>query len=267
MTFLNSVLLIVKQSPGIDYNSLLNKVSPNYSSVNSARAALSRTLKDASVFGFVLRKNNGFFLTDKADSMLMAEMKNKLVLKLNKSIASGKQGNVDDLVETLSTLIARARHDESLLKAAKGSSDFFISDIQELAEKTGKKISHLQYLLKVLESHLDSLKELDFNEKKQLPFSEGVALLLRICRERGFEEITIEAAGEKLQETLSLALGAKFKDNSATIKKNQLADFFSLVEKQAVESGKVSVFLPPIKARLGTGKCFLVAPFSSLKNI
>lgn len=267
MTFLNSVLLIVKQSPGIDYNSLLNKVSPNYSSVNSARAALSRTLKDASVFGFVLRKNNGFFLTEKADSMLMSEMKNKLVLKLNKSMAFGKQGNVDEVVETLSTLIARARHDESLLKAAKGSSDFFITDIAELAEKTGKKISHLQYLLKVLESHLEALKELDFNEKKQLIFGDGVVLLKKIADEKGFEEIAIEANGEKLQETLSLALGVKFKDNSSTIKKAQLNDFFSLVERQAVESGKVSVFLPPIKARLGTGKCFIVAPYSSLKNI
>ena len=38
------------QSPGIDYNSLLNKCSANYSNVNSVRAALSRALKDFSIY-------------------------------------------------------------------------------------------------------------------------------------------------------------------------------------------------------------------------
>ena len=54
MTTKNAILLIVKQNNGIDYNSLLNKFSSSYSNINSARAALSRSLKDLISFGFSL---------------------------------------------------------------------------------------------------------------------------------------------------------------------------------------------------------------------
>ena len=88
MTAKNSILLIINQSPGIDYNSLLNKIAPNYSNINSARAALSRATKDLIVFGFVVKQRNNFFATDKAGALINSEMKNKLLMRLNQTINS-----------------------------------------------------------------------------------------------------------------------------------------------------------------------------------
>jgi len=88
---------MIKQTPGIDYNSLLNRVSANYSNVNSARAALSRAIKDLAIFGLVRKQQNRFFATDKAVLLVNSEMKNKLVLKLNQAIASKKPETVYQL--------------------------------------------------------------------------------------------------------------------------------------------------------------------------
>ena len=68
MTTKNAILMIVKQNSGIDYNSLLNKFASSYTNANSARAALSRSLKDLTAFGFLARKGNRFYLLEKGES-------------------------------------------------------------------------------------------------------------------------------------------------------------------------------------------------------
>jgi len=167
MTTKNSILLMVKQNPGIEYNSLLNKFSANYSNINSARAALSRALKDLSIFGLVRRQQNSFFATDKAILLVNSEMKNKLVLKLNQAITSKKpETEINLIVQRLSTLIERAKHDSGLLKAAKASSDFSISDLEKIEKKIESQENHLHYLRKVLKNQIKTLSELDFNETK-----------------------------------------------------------------------------------------------------
>lgn len=264
MTARNTVLLILKQNPGIDYNSLLSKVSPDYSNINSARAALSRTLKDLGVFGFIRRENNTFFVTDKADAALAAEMKNKLVLKLNREIKPNRQTSVESVVQALSTLIERSKHDENLIKAAKTSSDFFISDLVELAEKTSKKVSQLQYLEKVLRSQIDFLKELNFNDVKKTSFSEAVEKSLRLARENGFEEVIAEVYDENLKSLVCEKLQLKPKEHSVSIKKDQFSDFFSVLSKQAFSSQDITVFLPPLRLSLGSIDCYFVGPFNSL---
>src|SRR3989338_6120857 len=88
MTARNAVLLIIKQNQGIEYNALLNKIAPNYSTLNSARAALSRTLKDLRAFGLVTKQGNNLFITEKAGTEISSEMKSKLILKLNQLVRS-----------------------------------------------------------------------------------------------------------------------------------------------------------------------------------
>ena len=136
MTTKNSILLMIKQNPGIEYNALLNKYSANYSNINSARAALSRALKDLLIFGFLRKQENRFFATDKAIILVNSEMKNKLLLKLNSAINSKDPlSEINLIVERLSTLIERAKHDSGLLKAAKARSDFSISDLEKIETK------------------------------------------------------------------------------------------------------------------------------------
>ena len=80
MTTKNAILLIVKQNPGIDYNSLLTKFASSYSNANSARAALSRSLKDLTTFGLLRKTDNKYFLMEKGQGEIHSEIKNKLAL-------------------------------------------------------------------------------------------------------------------------------------------------------------------------------------------
>ncbi len=267
MTARNTVLLIVKQNPGIDYNSLLGKFSPNYSNINSARAALSRTLKDLSIFGFVQRQHKNFFITDKAQALLNSEMKNKLVLKLNQSIKSSRHENIDVVVEGLSTLIERSKHDENLLKAAKTSSDFFINDLEEIANTAQKKAVQLAYLEKVLRDQIALLKEMNFNDVKKTSFDKAKETIFSLVKENNFEEVVAEVYPENLKTLLSETLQVKFKDHSTTVRKDAMQDFFSVLSKQAFSSHEVVVFIPPIKVKLGFPDSYFVGPFSSISSI
>src|SRR3989344_3673216 len=108
MTTKNAVLLIIKQFPGIDYNTLVSKIASDYGSVNSARAALSRALKDMNALGLVGKRDNRWVVLEKGTLALNSEMKNKLLFKLNTTVSSARAENeIDSIVEQLSTLIER----------------------------------------------------------------------------------------------------------------------------------------------------------------
>src|SRR3989344_6568228 len=147
MTTKNAILLIVKQNPGIDYNSLLNKFASSYSNANSARAALSRSLKDLTVFAFLSRKENRYYLLDKGEGEIYSEIKNKLVIALN-SVMKEKNPvkEIDQIVEKLQILIERGRQDRDLLKTSKSSLDFSISHLEDISGQLEKKVKHLEYL-------------------------------------------------------------------------------------------------------------------------
>ena len=158
MTQKNNILLIVKQSPGIDYNSLLNKVSSGYGSVNSARAALSRALKDLNAVGMLKRQGSNFFVTDKGATEINSEMKSKLLIKLNQRMkCKSPVDEINSIVEMLSTLVERSKQDRDLLKAAKGSTEFYVSDLLELKEQVDKRAHSLEYLSGVMLQRIEAL--------------------------------------------------------------------------------------------------------------
>ena len=72
MTFNNNILLIVRQSDGIDYNDLFSKIMPQYKNEASAKSALSRALKDLSSFGLVKRDGRKIFITDKGIASILS---------------------------------------------------------------------------------------------------------------------------------------------------------------------------------------------------
>lgn len=163
MTSKTSILLIVSQSPGIDYQALLSKIAPNYANLNSARAALSRVLKDAVSFGMVTKQNHQLFLTDKGSASLKVKMHDKLILKLNqlmnvRSVAS----NPDPLVQHFSVLLERGKMDPRLFDNARASVNFSVDEVQKVHEGVKQNIKHMEYLEKSLANQLQSLRDLNF---------------------------------------------------------------------------------------------------------
>ncbi|MBM3281730.1 MAG: hypothetical protein FJY86_00075 [Candidatus Diapherotrites archaeon] len=193
MTSKTSILLIVSQNPGIDYQALLSKIAPNYANLNSARAALSRVLKDAVSFGMVAKQNHQLFLTDKGSASLKVKMHDKLVLKLNqlmniRSVAS----NPDPLVQHLSVLLERGKSDPRLFDNARASVNFSVDDVLKVHEGVKQNIKHLEYLEKTLENQLSSLRELNFPGERVKHLSAFHEHIPRLIKESSAEEIQVE---------------------------------------------------------------------------
>ena len=215
----DSILLIIKQSETIDYNSLLKLASSNYGSLNSARAALSRTLKDLSAFGLVQRQGNTIFITDKGAAQLNLEMKSKLLTKLNQSIKSKHRlFEADSIVKNMHTLIERGKTDSDLLKAAKGSVDFYLRDLERLNEDIKKQSTHLNYISKVLSSQIQSLNELGFNDVKAVTLTdEGWKEIERIFASLKAQEFSLHSKDKEFAEKLSQDFQKKFERESLSL--------------------------------------------------
>ncbi len=268
MTARNSILLMVKQSPGITYNSLLGKIASDFGSVNSARASLSRTLKDSVSFGLLKKKDNFYFITDKGNSTISFEMKNKLLMKLNSTMASSKKINeLDSIVEQLHNVIERSKNDADLLKAAKNSSTFFISDLDKLNTKTNEKIKHLTYLSKILSKQLTSLKELNFNDSFSLPKEKNsVKKIVLFFSSFNLNEFFVECP-ESIFELISEKFSVKSKKPSFSMKKESLKNFLEFVFSLKLnEDESVKIYFSFIQIKL-MEDIFISGPFNEIKKL
>jgi hypothetical protein len=268
MTAKNSILLMVKQSPGITYNSLLGKIASNFGSINSARASLSRTLKDAVSFGLLKKKGNSFFITDKGNSTISFEMKNKLLMKLNSSIASPKKLNeLDSIVEQLHTVIERSKEDTDLLKDARNSATFFVSDLIDLKLKLDSKIKHLSYLSKILSNQINALKELNFNDFFVFP-KDPNSIKKLVCFFSGFElsEFFVECPQEIFQR-ISKKFSLKTKKPNFSLKKNSLREFLEFIFSLRLAGNEaVYIYFSSIQIKV-SDSVFVFGPYKEIKKL
>ncbi len=270
MTQRNNILLIVKQQPGIDYNSLLNKVSSSYGSINSARAALSRALKDLSALGMLKRQDNSLFVTAKGAAEINREMKHKLLIKLNQSI-NGRNPveGINSIVEILSTLIERSKQDRDLLKAAKGSTEFYIHDLAELKDSLDKRIHNLQYLSEIMVQQIAALQELNFNESRRMRFNDETKKLLKtIINQKKAGEITVEFQEQAFLQKASSEFNLKPQGNSIAVEKKIFPKLLSFIEKHSQPEGNpANIYVPPLKIRINFPYIYFMGPFKELNEL
>lgn len=267
MTAKNSILLMVKQSPGITYNSLLGKITSNFGSVNSARASLSRTLKDSVSFGLLKKQDSSYFLTDKGNSTISFEMKNKLLMKLNSSVESKKIDELDAIVEQLHTVIERSKNDSDLLKDARNSATFFVSDLSELNSDLNSKIRHLNYLSKILSKQLDSLKELNFNDSFLLPKeNKSIQKLVSFFSIFSLNEFFVECSAEIFSQ-LSEKFSLKTKKPPFSLKKELFPKFlFFVFSLKIPENQPVKVYFSPVQMKISS-KILVLGPYSEIRKL
>ncbi|MDP2973792.1 MAG: hypothetical protein Q8N60_01960 [Candidatus Diapherotrites archaeon] len=270
MTARNSILLIVKQHPGIEYNALLNKVAANYGSIESARAALSRALRYLGALGMIARKENRVFATEKGAALLGNEMRSKLLLRLNDAV---KEKNaverIDSIVEMLHMLIERGKQDADLLKAAKGSVGFYISDLAELAGGIEKRVHNLQYLERVFKQQVDSLKQLDFPERKELLWGNAAKKTIkRIAGKTKAQNFVAQCSNEQFFNSAKKAFQAKAQQNDLFFEQWQLLPFLEFVEKNSMpQRNPINLYLGAIKIRIDYPHISIIGPFKQLNAL
>ena len=270
MTTKNSILLIIKQNQGIEYNSLLNKLSSSYNSVNSARAALSRALKDLNALGMIQRKGNNIYMNNKGTAFLNTEMKNKLLIKISNTIkARNPIAEIDTIVQQLHTLIERSKEDSDLLKAAKRSADFYISDLTTINKNLEKRTKHFQYLQKVFGQQIELLEKMNFNDAKTFKWNKKIyAALKALPKKTEADSFIMECFNDKFFLQARTLEGAKTKTNNIFFDSKKLPDVLELISKNtSFESNRVNVYFPLVKVSINYPDISFIGPYSKIKEI
>ncbi len=249
MTSKNAVLLIVSQNPGITYSDLLSKIAPNYSNLNSSRAALSRVLKDAVSFGMIQKREHQLFLTDKGLANLKVKMHDKLVLKLNQLMkVRSIESNPGPLVQHLSVLLERSKIDPRLLDNARASVNFSIADLESVHKDVQSHLKQMQYLEQNLQNQIQSLKELNFPASKHLSLHELQPKLSQLIANSNAQELHVDYNAEEgvSHPAHQIVHGLPFspKGNRASLPLHHLNDVIQNMQK-------VEPTHPGIRAHVG----------------
>ena len=132
-------------------------------------------------FGLIKKDGLKFFITDKGLSSMSVEMKDKLVLKLNQSMKKPID-NLDELVNLLVVLLQRGAEDSDLLRNAKDNSAFTINDLVEVRKEIRSKRKYLKKMGELLDTQIEKLKEIDFNDSLLINFdADFVDKLIKYC--------------------------------------------------------------------------------------
>lgn len=270
MTAKNAILLIIKQSSGIDYNSILAKIAPNYGSVNSARAALSRAIKDMNAVGLVEKKDNRLFATEKGQIQIRSEMKNKLLIKLNQTV-QGKNNvqEIDAIVEQLAVLIERSKADADLLKAAKGATTFSVSDLRSILEQVHKRMGQLNYLHDVFQKQIDSLQQMDFTDSVSFPLNPVSMEKIRLfLGKTDSTELLLDSKQTDWIENLALQLNEKTKSGTLLLPKTKIETVFELLGQQNQPAlPETSLRISQFTVKIANQQCTVTGPFSQLETL
>lgn len=258
MTFSNSVLLILKNNQGIEFNELFSRISFRYSNKNSARAALLRSLKNLESLGQIRKRETRFFITDKGIASIKVDMKEKLVLKLNEAFKS-PVNNVEEIVQLLVVLSERANESKDLLNDAKEHAEFTIKDISDLQDKITERQELLEKMRSLLGMQEEKLRELNFIDQKRI--SVDKYFTKKVINYLGKEKLIVETIDNDFLENIPQLL---VKGNKITVEKEFEEQFFDiLLENPLVE---LTIYLPEIKCIVSKGSAFLFADHNKLKE-
>lgn len=271
MTFNNSVLLMVKQSAGnvkqpgqsesggLEYNEIFNKIVSSYKNENSARAALSRALKNLESFGMVKVEGSHILVTDKGIASINIEMKDKLILRLNE-VMKKPLNDLEEAVRLLLMLSQRGAQDIDLLKNAKENSSFTISDFEALRKKISERKEFLTRMDALIEKQIEKLRELNFNDFLESIVDDlFISKILELVKDSA---VTIESNEKGFVETLP----ANWKKPSAiSAEGKEFANFFPLLQK--FPSSKITIYFSAIKIVFSGGKAFCYGQHSDIAKI
>jgi hypothetical protein len=258
MTFNNSVLLIVKQSQGIDYNDLYTRISTRYKNPASAKSALARSLKDLVSFGLLKKDGTKFFITDKGLASMNLEVKDKLVLRLNDEMKH-PLNNLDDILKLLVVLSQRGSQDKDLMNNAKENASFTINDIVQLQSKIRAQRKYLKKMNLLIEQQCEKLKELDFNDSKEFVMDDLFAS--KISHFAKGNRVIVET---KDSDVLSKIPEHWKKQGIITVEGDSIPLLMQVFV--SMPSAKATLYTTGMKISIMTGKANCFASFKVLKS-
>lgn len=258
MTFNNSVLLILKQNQGMEFNELLLRISSRYKNQSSAKSALLRSLKNLESIGKIKRKDSFIFITDKGLFSIQWDMREKLIIKLNEAFKKPIE-NIEEIVQLLIVLSERASESNDLLISAKENSEFTIKDVSDLQDKITRYQEKLDKMRALLGVQEEKLRELNFVDLKEFELDESFVLKCKkLVKEEKFIVETLDNDFlEKIPEIF-------IKDKKIIVNKEFQEKFFEIILNNPFV--EIVFYLPKIKCVISKKSAFCFGDYEVLKN-
>jgi hypothetical protein len=274
MTLTNSLLLQIGQKKS-SYNDLLTKILSNYSSKNSAKAALSRALKNMTSFEYITKEEGFYKLTNKGRDLVQSKLKNKMFININKITKKVRQTYnfdlLDEMIKNIQIFLERSKQDQALLKAGKTSFSFYISDLEDILEKLNNKISHLNYLSKNFEKQILIFQERNFDNLKVLKLDRrGFHNLKNLLDFYDLDEILIETENKDLIKLLETNYIFKKKtENIFRLDTKFIKEFISFIFEniEIVIQSKLKIYVNEVLITIKENHMYFVGPHNIIVNI
>lgn len=258
MTFNNSVLLILKQNQGIEFNELLLRISSRYKNQKSAKSALLRSLKNLESMGQIKRKDSFIFITDKGLVSIQWDMREKLIFKLNEAFKKPIE-NIDEIVQLLIVFSERASESNDLLISAKENCEFTIKDISDLQDKITKHQEKLDKMRALLGVQEEKLRELNFIDLKEFDLDKD--FFLKCKKLASDEKFIVETFDSDFLEKIPLLF---VKDKKIIVDKEFRENFFEIVSKNPFV--EMVFYLPKIKCVISKKRAYCFGDYAVLKE-
>ena len=276
MTLADSILLQISQKR-TSFNDLLTRIMPNYSSTASARAALSRAIKNLVAFEHIVKKEDFYEITDKGKKIVESKLKNKMLIIINdllkKSKATTNLVHLDDIIKNIQIFLERSKEDPTLLMAGKSSATFYISDLDELKESIEKRISNLNRLEQALDKQILSLKELNFEDMVISNLdSAAFEIIAKLIDLYSVNEIIIDCDKDDINSGLLFENHYEFirkPDNVFILKAEDLNALKKLVltNLESIMQTRFKIYIKEAIIYLKLGKLYYTAPYEIINQI
>lgn len=276
MTLADSILLQISQKR-TSFNDLLTRIMPNYSSTASARAALSRAIKNLVAFENIVKKEDFYEITDKGKKIVESKLKNKMLIIINdllkKSKATTNLVHLDDIIKNIQIFLERSKEDPTLLMAGKSSATFYISDLDELKESIEKRISNLNRLEQALDKQILSLKELNFEDMVISNLdSAAFEIIAKLIDLYSVNEIIIDCDKDDINSGLLFENHYEFirkPDNVFILKAEDLNALKKLVltNLESIMQTRFKIYIKEAIIYLKLGKLYYTAPYEIINQI
>ena len=276
MTLLDSILLQINQKK-TTFNELLTRIIPNYSSVESARAALSRVVKNLVSFEYIQKTEDFYEITEKGKKIVESKLQDKMLNNINsindllqKSQPSKSLQYLDDVVKNLQIFLERSKEDSTLLKIGKTSATFYISDLLILKETVEKRLSNFQ---NTLDRQINVLKELNFEDQFVANLDNNAFELIKeIAKENSITEIITDCDKTDINSAMLFENHSEFTkkpDNVFILKINDIDILKTLLlsKLDIIMQTKFKIYLKEVVVYLRVGRFYFTGPFSQVNQI
>lgn len=275
MTVMDSILLQINQKK-TNFNELLTRIIPNYSSTESARAALSRVIKNLVSFGYIKKTEDFFEITEKGKKIVESKLQDKMLNNINslndllqKSPARSLQ-YLDDIVRNLQIFLERSKEDQTLLKMGKTSAAFYISDLEDIKKNIETRLTNFE---QALDRQIQSLKDLNFEDQFVINLDENAfSLIKELSKINNISELIIDCDKTDINSGMLFETHPEFTrkpDNVFVLKLTDLDVLKKLLlsKLDIIMQTRFKVYVKEIVIYLKIGKLYFIGPYNQIQAI